>query len=434
MSLLKLQDKECIDYKDNLNGKKISNDSIDKNYLKENLNFEYNIELKENILDLNIDDYLDLAIRNNKKRRFLFISKTLGKHLPCRASDMDNLGEKLVEVYEKKYNYLSSGVVISFAETATALGHSVFSHINADFEFIHTTREIVPNKKTLDFLEEHSHATNHYLYYEDLNYFKDGEEIILVDDEITTGNTCVNLIKKINKLYPKRRYTICSILNWMDKDSFNRFKKLEQELNTEINFVYLFSGSFTFNCDEEKIENIIKESKNINLCTYKNNNLKVSYIYLNMDKYELDKKYIKYTGRFGINKEDQKELIYKVQRECFKLNISDNEKVLFLGSEEFMYIPMLFANQFKQKDIYYHSTTRSPIIDLDIEKYPIKTKFTHNSLYNKDIVNYVYNINKSHYDKCFLFCELNKDKNDFNEIINIFSNTDIKELNIVLFK
>ncbi|MFQ7118904.1 MAG: phosphoribosyltransferase domain-containing protein [Intestinibacter sp.] len=46
------------------------------------------------------------------------------------------------------------------------------------------------------FLEEHSHATNHNLYYEDLKYLKDKEEIILVDDEITTGNTCINLIKR----------------------------------------------------------------------------------------------------------------------------------------------------------------------------------------------------------------------------------------------
>ena len=34
----------------------------------------------------------------------------------------------------------------------------------------------------------------------------------------------------------------------------------------------------------------------------------------------------------------------------------------------------------------------------------------------------------------FLFCEINKDKEEFEEIIKIFSNTDIKELNIVLFK
>ena len=153
-----------------------------------------------------------------------------------------------------------------------------------------------------------------------------------------------------------------------------------------------------------------------------------------MYKYEQNKKYLKNTGRFGINKKDQLDLISKVKNECFKLNILNNEKVLFLGSEEFMYIPMLFADQFKKNDIYYHSTTRSPIIDIDIDNYPIKTKFTHNSLYNKGVVNYVYNIDKIKYDKCFLFCEINKDKEEFEEIIKIFSNTDIKELNIVLFK
>ncbi|MFQ7118905.1 MAG: phosphoribosyltransferase domain-containing protein [Intestinibacter sp.] len=35
------------------------------------------------------------------KRRFLFVSKVLGKHLPCRACDMDNLGKDIVKVYEK---------------------------------------------------------------------------------------------------------------------------------------------------------------------------------------------------------------------------------------------------------------------------------------------------------------------------------------------
>ncbi|WP_455542813.1 phosphoribosyltransferase family protein [Intestinibacter sp.] len=401
---------------------------------KHDLDFKYNINLRENILNLNIDDYLDLAIRNNKKRRFLFVSKTLGKHLPCNASDMDSLGKYIVEVYEKKYNYLNCGVVISFAETGTALGHSVFNYINGNFEFIHTTRETVEGKKTLDFLEEHSHATNHNLYYDDLKYLKNGEEVILVDDEITTGNTCVNLIKKINELYPKKRYTICSILNWMDEEAFYKFKKLEKELNTEINFVYLFSGSFTFDCDEDKVENIIAQSGNKGKVSFKNNGLKVSYISLDMDKYPQNNKYLKYTGRFGIDKKNQEDLLSIVKEECFKLNIKDGEKTLFLGSEEFMYIPMLFAKQFKEKEIYYHSTTRSPIVHLDVEGYPIKSKFIHHSLYNEGVVNYVYNIDKYNYDKCFFFCELNKDKFDFAEIINIISNTNIKELNIVTFR
>lgn len=399
---------------------------------KEGLDFKYDINIKENILDLNIDDYLDLAIRNNKKRRFLFVSKCLGKHLPCKPMDMDKLGYDIVRVYEKKQNYLKSGVVISFAETGTALGHSVFNYINADYEFVHTTREIVENKKSLDFLEEHSHATNHNLYYEDLEKFEIGEEVVLVDDEITTGNTCINLIKKINSLYPKKRYTICSILNWMDNEAFIRFKDLEDEINTKINFVYLFAGDFKFKCHEDKVEKLISESERECKVFTKNKDLKVSYTYLDMKKYDKNEKYIKYTGRFGINKKDQEALLQEVKRESEKLDVKDREKTLFLGSEEFMYIPMLFAKQFEGKNIYYHSTTRSPIVDLDIDDYPIKSKFPHSSLYNRGIANYVYNVDKYDYEKCFFFCELNREKSDFDEIINIISNTGIKELNIVI--
>ena len=95
----------------------------------------------------------------------------------------------------------------------------------------------------------------------------------------------------------------------MDEDSFKRFKSLEKDLNTEINFVYLFSGSFTFKCDEEKIKSKIKESENIDKYILKKNKLKVNYIYIDMDKYEQNKKYLKNTGRFGINKKDQLDLI-----------------------------------------------------------------------------------------------------------------------------
>lgn len=395
---------------------------------KSSISFKYDINIKENIFNLDINDYLDLGIRNNNKRRFLFISKYLGKHLACSPKDMDKLGSYIVKAYEKKQDYLSSGVVISFAETGTALGHSVFEYIGSNYEFIHTTREVVDGKKTLDFLEEHSHATNHYLYYEDLEQFKEGEEIVLVDDEITTGNTCVNLIKKINSTYKKKRYTICSILNWMDENSFEKFKNLERELDTKISFVYLFSGDFRFDCNEEEIKNFIEENKTLTKCT--KNKIDVNYIYFDMEKY--NEKYLKHTARFGINKSDQRNLKKDVSRLSSKLDIKEDEEVLFLGTEEFMYIPMCFAMKFKNSR--YHSTTRSPILEFDIDNYPIKTKFKHNSLYNEDIANYVYNIDRYNYKKCFLFCEINLDKSRFKEIIDIISSSNIKELNIVICK
>lgn len=408
------------------------------------LDFNYDLNIKENIFDLDIEKYLDLAVRNNNKRRFLFISKTLGKHLPCNADDMDNLGKLIVKSYESKLDYLKNPVVISFAETGTALGHSVFNYLNCDCEFIHTTREKVDGKKTLDFLEEHSHATNHNLYYEDLKNFHRGEEIILVDDEITTGNTCMNLIKKINEIYPKKRYTICSILNWMDEICINKYKKLEEQLNIKIEFVYLFRGDFDFKCDESKIQDLILKKElegNALERTHENikedirNNIKtdikIKYIDLNMDKYKDNSKYLSQTGRFGMDKNAQKRLLKSVKNQSKRLNVNKYEKTLFLGSEEFMYIPMQFAKQFG-KNVYYHSTTRSPIVDFDEGNYPIKSRFCHHSLYNKDVLNYVYNIDKYNYNECFFFSELNIEKDKFDEIVDIIASTNIKKLNIVI--
>ena len=78
MSLLKFKDKDIQNISEE---ELVQKENINS---KNNLPFKYSINIKENILNLDIYNYLDLAIRNNKKRRFLFVSKVLGKHLPCR--------------------------------------------------------------------------------------------------------------------------------------------------------------------------------------------------------------------------------------------------------------------------------------------------------------------------------------------------------------
>ncbi|MCI6189344.1 MAG: phosphoribosyltransferase domain-containing protein, partial [Clostridium sp.] len=97
------------------------------------LDFSCDINIKDNPLNLNIEDYLDLALRDNKKRRFLFISKNLGKHIPVNPEKVDNLGYLLAKAYKKKYeNYKEEReLVIGFAETATALSHSFFNYLES---------------------------------------------------------------------------------------------------------------------------------------------------------------------------------------------------------------------------------------------------------------------------------------------------------------
>ena len=61
MSLLKLQDKEIQNI---LEEELLQKENINS---KNDLPFKYNINIKENILNLDIDNYLDLDIRNNNK-------------------------------------------------------------------------------------------------------------------------------------------------------------------------------------------------------------------------------------------------------------------------------------------------------------------------------------------------------------------------------
>ncbi|EGT4581561.1 hypothetical protein DFQ48_12780 [Clostridioides difficile] len=409
--------------------------------MKNCLNFNCEIDIIDNPLNLELNDFLDVGIRNNSKRRFLFISKKLGKHLACKPSEMDNLGKLMATIYNEKNKEESNGTVIAFAETGTAVGHSFFDYLCGDYEFIHTTREQFDELENLEFLEEHSHATDQNLYFGMLNNFKFGDEIILVDDEITTANTCMNIIRKIQSIYPKKKYTICSILNWVSDENLSKVTRLERELDCKIDFVYLFKGNFKFYIDEDIISNYNDNYSITKLETISSDkvNLVVNHIYVDLEDYIGNKKYVKYTGRFGINRREQFRLKEIVKRESKKITMAskeslknEKEKILFLGTEEFMYIPMLFAKEKEnQYDIYYHSTTRSPIINIDKKYYPIKSKFMLKSFYNIDIQNYIYNIDKHNFSKCYLFVELNKSENSYLEFIDIIKKTSIKELTIV---
>ncbi|PBE04575.1 phosphoribosyltransferase family protein [Clostridioides difficile] len=409
--------------------------------MKNCLNFNCEIDIIDNPLNLELNDFLDVGIRNNSKRRFLFISKKLGKHLACKPSEMDNLGKLMATIYNEKNKEESNGTVIAFAETGTAVGHSFFDYLCGDYEFIHTTREQFDELENLEFLEEHSHATDQNLYFGMLNNFKFGDEIILVDDEITTANTCMNIIRKIQSIYPKKKYTICSILNWVSDENLSKVTRLERELDCKIDFVYLFKGNFKFYIDEDIISNYNDNYSITKLETISSDkvNLVVNHIYVDLEDYIGNKKYVKYTGRYGINRREQFRLKEIVKRESKKITMAskeslknEKEKILFLGTEEFMYIPMLFAKEKEnQYDIYYHSTTRSPIINIDKNNYPIKSKFMLKSFYNIDIQNYIYNIDKHNFSKCYLFVELNKSENSYLEFIDIIKKTSIKELTIV---
>lgn len=391
--------------------------------------FSCEINIKKNPLNLNVDDYLEVALRNNPKRRFLFVSKTLGKHLPVNPQKVDDLGRTLAEAYKMKYkNYLNQRqLVIGFAETATCLAHSFFNYLESSEFFIHTTRENIKGAQKLEFLEEHSHATEQNLYIDNLSDIDSIDSIILVDDEITTAKTCVNMIRKMQEVYNVKRYVIASILNWINEERKAEIQSQAEEMGCEISFVYLFNGSFNF-----KMSNDISLDDNIEVIDSDANNqeIEINNIKLDFSKYISDKKYVTYTGRFGISRADQNELLDIIKNQGIKLKpkYSDND-ILALGIEEFMYIPMMLSKTINGR-VYYHSITRSPIIPRDIEGYPIRKKYKFESFYNEN-VNFIYNLNAHEYKECFLFMEIDKDIDKVHEFIEILKGVGIKRVNIV---
>ncbi|WDV45597.1 phosphoribosyltransferase family protein [Clostridiaceae bacterium M8S5] len=407
--------------------------------------FDIKISINNNEYDLNIDNLFCMAARKNLKRKFLFVSKVLGKHIPVnpkislltgrllghkyieetykinqKVSDLCDIMNKnecsenqYEQILNEKIDLPEETLIIGFAETATALGHSFFDSFKDKAHYIHTTRDtILTNNKPISFEEEHSHATSHMIYPIDTSILKSDIPIVFVDDEITTGKTTINIIESIQKKYPRKRYTIVSILDWRSKQDKEYFIKKEEELGVKIDTVSLVSGEIDyydikagFFKDNNVLNDAINktEIKYINLEDIFTDTIKAISKDTNGNTNDCD--YLRFTGRFGIDSIDNNKIdnISRICGENLK-NIRTGSKTLCLGTGEFMYIPMLIAS-YMGEGVLYHSTTRSPVYPSDDIGYALQNKYTFQSMKDSNIENYVYNIPQNYYDDIFIFIE-----------------------------
>lgn len=134
---------------------------------------------------------------NNPKRDFIILNTRQAKHFPSAPDSalalMETLGQRLAGNGRAE----KPTVVIGFAETAVAIG-AVAAGFFRDCFYVTTTRENLPDwANSVCFEECHSHASHHTLCVRDEEIFRRAEQIILVDDEFTTGSTAINLIKAL---------------------------------------------------------------------------------------------------------------------------------------------------------------------------------------------------------------------------------------------
>lgn len=331
-----------------------------------------------------IDNTLRVAKRyKNAKRSWLLVNPLQAKHIPVSPTVslemMRTLGNRLAE------DYPTAKLVVGFAETATAIGAAVASCLSEDCVYVHTTREPLGNTEgMICFQEEHSHAVEQMLYGGKLEAWLDATDtVLLVEDEISTGKTMVNMVKQLKAQYPalaEKKLVAASVLNRVSEEN------MQLMADNGIDCVYLVKlpdADYTAAVAELSVA----EAAPACACEAAEWN-KIENVRLP-------------DPRVGVSVgEYEAALSVFCDGLCDRLEavLNGAGSVLVLGTEECMYpaikLGEALEQRFAQRTVRTHATTRSPIGVTDAADYPIFCGVKLQSLYDGERTTYLYDLAK----------------------------------------
>lgn len=429
--------------------------------------------ITSNPFEIPLDRLFAMAARINKKRSFLFVSKVLGKHIPVNPYVsllsgaslalllVDRMGgsypkqltslaiQGLIDPSQAKSAYdeiMKTSIqpptpitIIGFAETATAIGHSVHQIFGEHCSYIHTSREqIIEMSSILNFEEEHSHATSHRCYALHPEFFAGDEPIVLVDDEITTGNTSINIIRDIHAKFPRKCYYLVSLLDWRTQEEQRKFAALEQELGITITTIALVKGEIEVTGTTPSIESVHQSeaqlhSESPRICVQFVDQC-FEHLHVTSEDGQGNKNsspYITYSGRFGLESADHSRMDASIRQAAALLKETRiGTRTLCMGTGEFMYLPMRIAAQMGE-GVLYQSTTRSPIHPSDTDGYGVRSAHRYPSPEDPEINHYVYNIPYGSYDDCYVLLEREVEPSAIMPLLDILKTLKFKQINLV---
>lgn len=441
-------------------------------------NLQVTVTETSNPFHMPVEALFSMAARINKKRSFLFVSKVLGKHIPVNpytpllsgaalalllyrerggGADspevIDGLMDQAVhglihpDHAEEAYHALLAARLVlpepalfmGFAETATALGHSMYHAFADGAAYIHTTREQIPElESVVTFEEEHSHAVDHLCYALDADLLSGTEPIVLVDDEITTGNTAINTIRDIQSKFPRREYIVASLLDWRSERNIRAYRELEQELGIRITALSLLQGTIEVHGTPMLSQaggNGAASSAGIAelVTTYVSDGLERLHV-TSVDGQGIvnPAPYVKQSGRFGLHSADNAQIDAGVSRVAEQLRgLREGPRTLVMGVGEFMYLPMRFAAEMGE-GIAYQSSTRSPIHPERRTDYGVHSAAGYPSPGDAEIMNFIYNVDPGQYDEIFVLLEREVPRQRIAPMTDILQRLAVNKVHLVI--
>ena len=358
---------------------------------------------------------------NNTRRKYLVVNRLQGKHIPVSPKEALQMFRSLAELIKEAYPS-ERLLMVGFAETATAIGAAVA--IECQAAYMQTTREVIDGVDYLYFSESHSHATEQKLVKTDLDkIIGKTDRIVFIEDEVTTGNTILNIVRLIQKTYAQPvSFAVASILNGMNEEALENYKNLKipvhylvktaHDTYTEIAEQYQADGTchICTKPQEKEVEQQKEVQQQIEMQQTKEAQqpIEVQEIsgWINARRLHTADTY----------KQACEQLWQEIQQKYgytkYTKETETGRRILVLGTEEFMY-PALYVGAKLEEAGYtvrMHATTRSPIAVSKEEKYPLHTRYELASLYDKNRTTFVYDL--AEYEEVLVLTDAQKQETE----------------------
>lgn len=381
-----------------------------------------------------LEDLLGFAQRINPKRAFLFVSKVLGRHIPVAPSTMRDAFTDLANLVPD--DLPEPILVIGMAETAVGLSAGVHQALQTRYPnalLLNSTRhaqhdgnhEKSKHSLLTTFSEDHSHASQHLIYQSADNVTQAkllaSKTLVMVDDEASTGNTCVNVVTALRNagLDQLEQVHLTTLVDWSlnqerhqhqdtaDSDDAVSDQIAKRLPNIKFQRHHLLSGAWTWT-DAPNPEPITMPSVDTTEAgSHMLGDTGNWGRFPTLDSTDgFDNYLLKFQTAFKVfNKQAQSE---KEQFEKEQLP----QRILVLGSNEFVWLPFLLAEwletQTQNSTVNFSALTRSPIALGGA----ITTMLSFSDNYGLGMTNFAYNVEPNDWDLIVLCVETSADSVD----------------------
>jgi adenine/guanine phosphoribosyltransferase-like PRPP-binding protein len=307
-----------------------------------------------------------LALRRNPRRAHLLVSRVLGKHLPVDPKvALEAAGQLAAHVLALTDR---PPLVLGFAETATALGQAVAAGLPGSYCVLSTRR---PGLESLSFTEEHSHAVGHRVLAP-AAVLRQRRPVVLVDDELSSGRTAINTIRALRRHGQHTRYVVASLLDLRPRAVRAEFDRLGAELGVPVDAVSLLRGAVHVPADAAaRVAQTVAEAdppQQLTPC-WPARTMRADW----PDQVPI-------IARYGWDADDEADAVAALQPVAARLAATIPavaRRVLVLGTEELMYLPMRLAEALAARRpetvVRFQSTTRSPVAAVDRDGYAVRS-------------------------------------------------------------